>query len=761
MARYSFRFITLAFTVLATAAFGQTATETILHNFGRLRGAEPNSAPVFDAAGNLYGTTSYGGERYEGSVYRLNSAGSYSVLHRFTGASSGHFPTGVVTDAAGTLYGAVLDGGTYDFGYVYKLDPTGNLSVLYNFSGVPDGANPNSPLVRDAAGNLYGTTSGGGINSSCSVGCGTVFKVDPAGNETVLYRFPGDSSGAVPLGVTRDGAGNVYGVTGGGGANQGGVLFKIDPGGSETVLHNFTVNGGNDDGRQPNGGLLLSGGGVYGTTVYGGRNDLGVVFRFDSANHFSVIYNFEGGNNAAYPVSGLVADAAGNIYGTAAGGGNGPCGGGCGEVYKIEPNGNETVLHSFNLPDGWEPIGIVPDPAGDLYGATQIGGAYDGGAVFKLDPAGEEKLLYSFSNGEFGYYPAAGVILDGGGKLYGTAGGGVIGGFGVVYAASVGGDYNVLYAFEGQGDGSGPNGVITDSVGNLYGTTYSGGISENGVVFRVDPSGNEKVLYSFSGSGDGAGPKVGLARDAAGNLFGVTTAGGMTGPCVVNSCGVVFQLTPDGMETVLHNFTGGADGVDPSSALVLDAQGNLYGTAFEGGAFNQGLIYKIDTAGNYRTVYDFQGGAKGGNPSGTFVRDAAGNIYGPAGGGDFTGACSNTLPYGCGIVYKLDTSGNLTVLHTFAGGTDGTTPLNVVLDSAGNLYGNTDEGGIGDATYGSGLVFKVDTGGNYSVVYDFNCDADTGCFPEGALVLDRAGDIYGTTYQGGERETGIIYRLTP
>ncbi len=742
--------------MLSTAAFGQTATEQILHSFGRLEGAEPNSAPVFDAAHNLYGTTSRGGERYSGSVYRLDSEGRYTVLYKFAPASGGSAPMGALADASGTIYGAVSGGGTYNLGYLYKLDPSGNLTVFHDFGDLPDGADPNSPLVRDAAGNLYGTTSEGGVSSYCTAGCGTIFKVDLAGYETVLYRFPGYSSGFVPLGVTRDAVGNFYGVTEYGGANGVGVLFKIDPAGNETVLHSFT---GDGDGRQPNGGLLVSESGVYGTTVYGGRNNFGVVFRFDTANHFSVIYDFKGGNDAAYPFSGLVADAAGNMYGATSGGGNGPCSGGCGAVYKIEPNGYETVLHGFDLTDGWGAVGIGPDAAGDLYGATEIGGAYDGGTVFKLDPAGNEKLLFSFSNGEFGFYPSGGVILDGGGRLYGATGGGGIGDWGVVYSDSVGGDYDVLYAFQGQADGGDPSSLIADRAGNLYGAAYAGGNSDNGVIFRIDPLGTEKVLYRFAGSGDGAKPSESLAMDAAGNLFGVTAAGGVSGPCVQNSCGVVFQLRPDGTETVLHNFTGGADGGDPSSAPVLDAQGNLYGTAFEGGAFNQGLIYKIDTAGNYTTVYDFQGGAKGANPSGTFVRDAAGNFYGPADGGDISEACPR--PYGCGILYKLDTSGNLTVLHTFTGGTDGATPMSVVFDSAGNLYGNAYGGGLVDGTSGSGVVFKLDTSGSYSVIYSFDCSTDTGCLPEGALALDRAGNIYGTTYQGGERETGIIYRLTP
>jgi uncharacterized repeat protein (TIGR03803 family) len=752
MTKYAFPVLAITLAAVAPATSdGQTATETILHTFSRLEGAQPNSAPVIDSAGNLYGTTSKGGLDYAGSVYRLDPSGHYSVLYSSTW---GFFPAGVVLDSAGNLYGAG-GGGAYGWGAIYKLDPAGNQTVLYSFHDVPDGASPNSPLVWDSAGNLYGTTSGGGIDSYCTSGCGTVFKLDPAGNETVLYRFPDYYSGFSPKGAALDSARNLYGVTVYGGKYGQGVLFKVDPTGRETILHNFT---GGDDGLQPNGGLLLSDHGIYGTTVYGGKHKAGVVFRFDSSGHFSVIYDFPGGTDGGNPVSGLVRDANGNIYGGTDTGGGGPCSVGCGTVFKIDPNGQESVLHGFDEEDGWEPIGIVLDPAGNIYGATQLGGTRDGGAIFKLDPAGHEKLLFSFPNGNFGTYPASGVILDGSGYLYGTTSGGGAGGWGVVYSVSPTGAYNVLYGFNGQADGGEPTGgLIADSAGNLYGTSRAGGISENGVVFRVDPSGNETVLYSFKGAGDGAQPVgAGLAMDALGNLYGTATVGGIVGPCLSGRCGVVFKLAPDGSETVLHNFTGGADGLTPSSAPILDAQGNLYGTAFLGGAYNQGLIYKIDPAGNYAVVYDFAGGAQGANPKGSFVRDKAGNFYGPANGGDLTGC---NPPYGCGVIYELDFSGNLTILHTFTGA-DGTGPLSVVLDPAGNLYGNTYEGGIGDGSYGSGVIFKVDKGGTFSVVYDFDCSAGTGCFPQGALLLDRAGHIYGTTYQGGARQTGLVYKIT-
>jgi uncharacterized repeat protein (TIGR03803 family) len=760
MTKRAFLILAIALAVMAPAmADGQTASETILHTFGRVEGAQPNSAPVFDSAGNLYGTTSTGGLDYAGSVYRLDPSGHYSILHAFTGPS---FPVGVVLDSAGNLYGAAVRGGAYGWGAIYKLDPAGNQTVLYSFQNVPDGASPNSPLVWDSAGNLYGTTSAGGIDSYCTAGCGTVFKLDLAGNETVLYAFPGSDSVLSPLGVSIDSSGNLYGVTQRG-DDSSGVLFKVDPSGGETDLYTFT--GENDGGFQPNGGLLLTDQGIYGTTVDGGKNKAGVVYRFDSSGHFSVVYDFLGGNNGGSPLTGLVRDGHGNMY-VGTGGGNGRCGGGCGTVFKLNPSGQGSVLHSFDINDGWGPVGIVVDPAGNVYGATEDGGATDGGALFKIDPAGDEKLLFSFPNGTFGIDPASGVIAGGNRYLYGTTnyggtGGGGLGRWGVVYSISPTGAYNVLYGFSGQADGGQPGALIADSVGNLYGTAYYGGVFGYGAVFRVDLLGNETVLYSFKGTGDGAQPLgAGLAMDALGNLYG-TTLSGAVGPCLSGRCGVVFKLAPDGSETVLHNFTGGADGLTASSAPVLvaqgdDAQGNLYGTTLDGGAYNQGLIYKIDPAGNYSVVYNFVGGAQGANPSGSFVRDKAGNFFGPADSGAVAGSCNP--PGGCGVIYKLDVSNNLTILHTFTGA-DGYIPLSVVLDPAGNLYGNTNQGGTGNGGIGGGVIFKVDKGGTFSVVYDFDCSVN-GCYPGGTLLLDRAGDIYGTTYAGGARQTGLVYKIT-
>ena len=386
-------------------------------------------------------------------------------------------------------------------------------TALYTFTGGTDGGAPGAGVVRDSAGNLYGTTTSGGLASSCSGGCGVVFKLDPTGAETVLYSFTGGADGAHPNGLIRDSAGNLYGTTAGGGfvgvgACSGGcgVVFKLDPNGKETVLHRFR--GGKTDGAQTESGVMRDrAGNLYGTTHRGGASNWGVVFKLDPAGQETVLYSFTGGTDGGYANSVPVRDSEDNLYGTTESGGTGkPCGMGCGTVFKLDSAGQETVLYSFGGgTDGVGPwvgpqAGVIRDRAGNLYGTAYGSSTFDCcGTVFKLDPTGAETVLHRFTGGMDGGSPQAGLIRD--------------------------------------------------SAGDLYGTTSAGGISKPciggcGVVFKLDPTGTETVLYSFTGRTDGANPQARVIRDSAGNLYGTTTHGGLAGGCGGWGCGVVFKLQP-------------------------------------------------------------------------------------------------------------------------------------------------------------------------------------------------------------------------
>ncbi len=371
------------------------AQETVLHSFGNgTDGTLPLAGLIFDGAGNLYGTTSLGGVNSQGAVFELSpqQGGGYTetVLHSFGGGTDGQFPyaSSLVFDAAGNLYGTTQFGGIYNAGTVFELSPNGqggwNEAVLYSFgNGTYDGQNPFTGLIFDAAGNLYGTTYDGGV-----YGFGTAFELSPNGHggwtEAVLYSFGnGTGVGRYPrAGLTFDAAGNLYGVCKFGGLYGWGTAFELSPGQggwTDTTLHTFNNNG--SDGYEP--------------------------------------------------LSKLAFDAAGNLYGTTNFGGSYCSGnGGCGTVFELTPAGGgawtETVLHSFgNGTDGQLPIGsLIFDAAGNLYGTASGGGASNFGAVFKMSPAGggswTETVLYPFGGGTDGTDPWSNLIFDNAGNVYGT-----------------------------------------------------------------------------------------------------------------------------------------------------------------------------------------------------------------------------------------------------------------------------------------------------------------------------------------------------
>ncbi len=377
-------------------------------------------------------------------------------------------------------------------------------TVLYTFTGGTDGAIPwTIDLIQDEQGNLYGTTWVGGDLSACVVGngtgCGVVFKLDPQGNYSVLHPFTDRPDGAVPYaGVIRDQGGNLYGTTFEGGA-----------------------------------------GGAFGA---------GTVFTLDSAGNERVMYSFTGGSDGGAPAGGVIMDANGNLYGTTGGGGVGN-----GVVFKLDRLGNLTPIHTFqNGTDGRGPYGnLIWDPAGNLYGTTTEGGLYGQGTVYELSPQQDgtwtESFLYSFTGGADGGYPIAAVIRDEDGNLYGTTLYGGASGNGVVFRIDAQGNESVLYTFTGGTDGEFPAAdLVRDQHGNLYGTTESGGDQGFGVVFKLDTTGRETVLYAFTGQADGGSPN-GLLRDQNGNLYGTTQSGGdlgsQQGYCGGGGCGVIFKIS--------------------------------------------------------------------------------------------------------------------------------------------------------------------------------------------------------------------------
>jgi len=359
----------------------------------------------------------------------LAQAQTFITLYNFTGGPDGDGPfAGVVQDPAGNLYGTTVLGGDLNCyvplgcGVVYEVNTAGTETVLHSFSGT-DGQWPYTPVIRDSEGNIFGTTYNGG-----SYSYGAVFKIDTAGKETVLHNFTGGSDGCYPFqGLLRDQAGNLYGtaMACGYGELGNGTIFKLDSAGNFTVLHIFTR--GTSDGGYPQYGHLTmdKSGNLYGVTYWGGAYDQGVLYKLSKKETFTVLHSFAGGtSDGCYPFGSVVQDETGNLYGTTPACGSSNCRSGCGTIWKVSKKGKETVLHSFagGTSDGCNPqAGVTRDSKGNLYGVTTGCGAYNDGALYGLNAKGKFTLLHSFSGGSDGCCPWGEVCGSTKGTLFGTA----------------------------------------------------------------------------------------------------------------------------------------------------------------------------------------------------------------------------------------------------------------------------------------------------------------------------------------------------
>jgi uncharacterized repeat protein (TIGR03803 family) len=391
--------------------------------------------------------------------------------------------------------------------------------------------------------------------------------------------------------------------------------------------------------------------------------------------------------------------------------------------------------------------------------------------------AATERVLHSFNfDGKDGYSSYAGLIFDGNGNLYGTTSKGgshpcsTGGGCGTVFELfpTQGGGWKekIIHSFNGT-DGCEPlAGLIMDAAGNLYGTTSACGAYSGGTVFELSPDGSggwtRKVLHNFGNAMDGFEPQAGLTLDDAGNLYGTTWGGGTYG------FGTVFELSPKGdgkwSETRLHNFNyDGVDGRSPVAGVVFDAMGNLYGITFEGGTYDDGTVFELSPkkGGGWKekvlcSFSGITGDGDGRLPLGGLTLDADTNLYGTTSGGG--------MYYSNGTVFEVSHGSWMEgVLHSFGQGTDAANPRSgLVFDAAGNLYGTTANGGVDNR----GTVFELSPPlGNGSwtenVLYEFSSTGTGGSLPYAGVIMDRNGNLYGTTLEGGTYGYGTAFEIIP
>jgi uncharacterized repeat protein (TIGR03803 family) len=390
----------------------------------------------------------------------------------------------------------------------------------------------------------------------------------------------------------------------------------------------------------------------------------------------------------------------------------------------------------------------------------------------------QDRVLASFSGTENGSRPQCLLAMDAHGNLYGTTATGGNSNAGLVFRVTPHGDgvwtEETIHSFDSLADGIGPTGgVVLDAAGNVYGTTVSGGAFGLGTAFELSRqaggSYRETVIHSFGSTGDGIFPYAQMIFDAAGNLYGTTAYGGAFGTGEEGG-GTVFEISPQGgglwSEQVLHSFASGEDGVQVSGGVAFDSVGNLYGATFVGGTHNDGIIYELSPqiGGTWTEtiVHNFSGGTADGRlPMAGVTLDAAGNVYGTTyGGGPYArGVAFELVPQGGGVWLEKG-------LHAFGNGLDGANPEGeVLLDAAGNVYGTTYDGGkYGDSYGGVGTFYELSqTVGIWSEakLFNFGGTNDDAGYPMSGLIFDPVGNIYGTSIGGGEVGNGTVFQIKP
>lgn len=773
----------LSFPVLNAPAINYSVVHS-LGVTTNVSGFEPQSQMVEDASGVLYGTTSVSEGDLTGTVFKVNRDGSgFQVLMNFTAPvdftnSNGANPYGGLALSGSTLYGTTYNGGSGGSGTVFAINTDGTgFKVLTNFPSARPyltnsiGAHPYGGLTVSGS-TLYGTTQGGG-----TTGSGTVFSMDTSGaGLTVLKTFSAMTDGINSDGAQPDGAvvlanGVLYGTTVNGGSAGQGTVFALNPTTLNfNVLHPFT---GGNDGANPHAGLVLSGGWLYGTASGGGSDGSGTVFTVNtSGGGFNYIYTFTGGDDGANPDGGVIL-ANGTLYGATYDGGTS----GFGTVYSITTNvsgGTFSTLYEFTGDsDGGNPLAGLVLSGGTLYGSTA-------GVTAQEDTAGGNGTLFSVTtNGAdftniytFNYSDAAqptGGLIACGNVLYGTTYNGGSGGNGTVFQVNRDGTgYAVIKNFSAfsydpftfgsaNDDGANPQAGLVMSGGTLYGTTYYGGSSGVGGIFGVNTNGAFTNLYSFTGGNDGADPQGGLVL-AGNTLYGTTTGGGS------EFNGVVFAINTDGtgfrlLKTFSATTSGtNGDGANPSASLILSGT-TLYGTATYGGVNGFGTVFSVDTGtGNFVTLHSFANGSDGANPYGTLV--LAGNwLYGTA----FSGGSATN-----GTVFMLPANGSSFVpIHNFSAvaqntatglstNSDGANPSGGLALCGSMLYGTTSTGGING--YGTAFAFNTNgSGATFSNIYTFVFT--NGANPAAGMLL-CGNSLYGTTPYGGDTGDGTVFDLT-
>jgi uncharacterized repeat protein (TIGR03803 family) len=601
---------------------------------------------------------------------------------------------------------------------VFKISSTGNFTTLHEFDGAEGGKNPQAGLIQASDGYFYGTTVNGGGS-----GAGTVFKISSSGSFSVVHEFNGVEGGANPqAGLIQASDGNFYGTTSG-------AVFKIDSSRNFSVLRSFSTGGG----------VIIQGsdGNLYGTTgKEGGGSYDWIFYKLDLNGNFTQLSEID--TSWTNPSS-LIQASDGNFYVTTS---ESIFSDFIATIFKIDSSGTITQLASLGE-ESYD--GLIQASDGNFYitGYNAYGGPNPDGKVYKMDASGNFTVLHEFDGKAGEGYPYAALVQGLDGRLYGTTVNGGSDGSGTVFTLDLSGNFQVLGEFKGTPVSSNTD-LIQTNDDNFYGTTSSGGSYDYGAVFEWTPSGDLTILHSFDGYTEGAFPKS-VLKGNDGSLYGITDSGWLDWYFSDYISPTLFKIDPDGNFSSLYAFSTSSTG-EVNGKLVQTSDGSIYGTLTYG-LNGYGTLFKLDPAsGNVTIVHEFDGAAGGANPQSEVIQGTDGNLYGIASGGGTSGI---------GIVYKLDLSGNFSVLHDFNGTGEGAYPNALIQDSGGHLYGTTSAGG----PYGAGIMYQLDLSGNFSVLHEFDTSEVGGGLT--SFLRDSSGNFYGATLDNGNDYNGLLFKIDP
>ena len=720
-------FIVVSFAVGAQSALA-TGTITKQYNFNYTDGSFPRGS-LIDISGVLYGTTTGGGANNRGTLFAWDKV-TNTITKQFSfNTSDGSGPSGSLIDISGVLYGTTQQGGANDTGNIFAWDPVTN-AITKQYSDV---SNPRGSLI-DISGVLYGTTHAGGM-----IDVGTLFALDPVTNTiTKQYEFSDNPDGAYPQGSLVNISGVLYGTTQYGGANDVGTLFAWDPV-TNTITKKFDFN--NTDGRWPSGSLINISGVLYGTTTSGGANGVGTLFAWDPVtNTITKQYDFNT-TDGGYPSDSLI-NINGVLYGTTQNGGVNDVG----TIFSWDPVANTiTKQYEFNgFDDGSHPYGSLVNISGVFYGTTRQGGAHDLGTVFAWDPNGIQTA--NITSGTLATQTIAGDFAGGGSIANSSA---------LTVSISYTKKPNAqLHLNKGTA-----NSTISYVIGSQpaddsgYIETYTNNIplSVNNsdtiwilaktadtltklyykvtvTVVALTPFGTITKQYNFNYI-DGENP-YGSLIDINGVLYGTTYSGG------ANGVGTLFAWDPvTNTITKQYDFNG-SDGENPRGSLI-NISGVLYGTTQQGGANSVGTLFAWDPVTNTITKQYSFNTSDGSHPRGSLI-----NISGVLYGTTISGGANSV-----GTLFAWDPVTNTITKQYDFNEIDGANPVGSLVNINGVLYGTTSSYISCGGSNCVGTLFAWDPVTNtITKQYDFN--GSEGAYPSGSLI-DINGVLYGTTGDGG------------